>query len=447
MESIEIVSITNEEENIAHTMDKKKLLSPIAIDSYLWKNKFHCSLFSIASNFWDKHMNGNFRNIIHSIKVGIALVLVSLLFILKPLYDRVGDNAMWAIITVVVVFEFYAGASLGKGFNRGMATLLGGGLGFLTAILALRIGGVADLIMLGASVFISGSVATYLRTVPSIKKRYDYGFMIFIMTFNLVVMYGISDGSKDSVWKAARERLSTILMGLLVCICVSLFVFPMWASDELHHSTVSRFRGLANTIQDIIEECTKLAGEKENQPRANNNICKSLLNSKSKDELMANFAKWEPWHGKFGFSYPWEKYLNIGEALRELAAFIVAVELCLRGSEQSMASLRQSKSVHLEPCEAIGSWIVWTLRELGDSMKQMRKCETEGSMLAKLKAAKAELNLVISTSKVATPENGEVLTIANFGSLLMEMVEKVETSVKEVEELGDLAGFSTHGQS
>lgn len=49
------------------------------------------------------------RKLIHSAKVGIALVLVSLLYLLDPLYDQVGDNAMWAIMTVVVIFEFYAG--------------------------------------------------------------------------------------------------------------------------------------------------------------------------------------------------------------------------------------------------------------------------------------------------------------------------------------------------
>jgi hypothetical protein len=47
--------------------------------------------------------------------------------------------------------------------------------------------------------------------------------------------------------------------------------------------------------------------------------------------IQANFAKWEPGHGKFGLSYPWGKYLQIGEQLREVAATI----LSLKGSLQS----------------------------------------------------------------------------------------------------------------
>jgi len=49
--------------------------------------------------------------------------------------------------------------------------------------------------------------------------------------------------------------------------------------------------------------------------------------------FQANFAKWEPWHGKFGFFYPWEKYLKIGDVLRELAAITLALGGCFQASE------------------------------------------------------------------------------------------------------------------
>lgn len=52
------------------------------------------------------------RTIIHSIKVGVALTLVSLFYYFRPLYDTFGINTMWAILTVVVVFEFSVGRQL-----------------------------------------------------------------------------------------------------------------------------------------------------------------------------------------------------------------------------------------------------------------------------------------------------------------------------------------------
>ncbi|KAI3514630.1 hypothetical protein L1887_13207 [Cichorium endivia] len=151
-------------------------------------------LFSIP-NVWyfiTKHQQQHAKKVIHCIKVGTALVLISLLYLLDPLFEQVGENAMWAIMTVVVVYDFYAGATLSKGLLRGVGTILGGGLGCLTAILADKFGKTGNTIVVGTSVFIFGAVATYYRMIPSIKKKYDYGVMIFILTFNLVALTYLS---------------------------------------------------------------------------------------------------------------------------------------------------------------------------------------------------------------------------------------------------------------
>lgn len=49
------------------------------------------------------------RRVIHSLKVGISLTLVSLLYLMEPLFKGFGSNAIWAVMTVVVVLEFTAG--------------------------------------------------------------------------------------------------------------------------------------------------------------------------------------------------------------------------------------------------------------------------------------------------------------------------------------------------
>ncbi|KAK2363640.1 aluminum activated malate transporter family protein [Trifolium repens] len=441
MESTHVISITNEEDSNNNNIAQMKKET----NTHIGKNKINCSFVPTYlkdnNNKRQIKSDHDIKKMIHSIKVGLSLVLVSLLYIINPLFDQVGENAMWAIMTVVVIFEFNAGATLGKGFNRGIGTIVGGGLGCLAAIFAQNIGGVGNSIFISTSVYIFGSVATYFRQVPKIKSRYDYGVVVFMLTFNLVVVSGARPGIK--VWKIARERLLTILMGFIVAICVNLFVYPLWASDELHDSIVSRFHHLANTIQGCLEECSKSVKEKENQTDTTNfTVCKSVLNSKSKDESLANFAKWEPWHGKFGFSYPWEKYLRIGEVLRELAALILALERCLQASKNPTASLKRSKA-QLEQCEAIGSRVVWTLREVGDSMKKMRKCEERDNIIDKLKTTREELSLVISTSNIAEFENAEMLAIASLVFLLMELVEKVGELVIEAGELQDKAGFRT----
>lgn len=49
------------------------------------------------------------RRVLHSLKVGLALTLVSLIYYYQPIYHNFGVSAMWAVMTVVVVFEFSVG--------------------------------------------------------------------------------------------------------------------------------------------------------------------------------------------------------------------------------------------------------------------------------------------------------------------------------------------------
>lgn len=51
------------------------------------------------------------RKAVHGLKVGLALALVSVFYYTRPLYEGVGGAAMWAIMTVVVVFEYTVGES------------------------------------------------------------------------------------------------------------------------------------------------------------------------------------------------------------------------------------------------------------------------------------------------------------------------------------------------
>ncbi|KAG9149817.1 hypothetical protein Leryth_023635 [Lithospermum erythrorhizon] len=384
---------------------------------------------------WEMKYSQDTKRVIHSIKVGIALVFVSLLYLLDPLFKEVGENAMWAIMTVVVVFEFYAGATLSKGINRGIGTILGGTLGCLAAILADDSGYIVKAMIVAVSVFCFGSLATYLRTIPSIKKKYDYGVMIFILTFNLVVVSGLR---ADTVLQLARQRLSTIGMGFAVCIFISLLIFPIWASDELHNNTSSKFDKLACSIEGCLDEYFGTMGrDKENQGKVNLSGCKSLLYSKSTDESLANFAKWEPWHGKFGIKYPWGKYLEIGEILRELGTLILSLKGCITSSRQPSQESRQSIK---DSCELIGLSLAWMLRELGESILKMRKSRTKVLLSPKLKSLKQDLGLL---HNIKPQENEDSVAVTSFLFLFMEIVEKVESLANKVEELEKLACFKS----
>lgn len=57
------------------------------------------------------------RRVLHSLEVGSSLSLVSLLYLMEPLFKWIGENAIWAVMTVVVVVvvqEFTAGVFSGN---------------------------------------------------------------------------------------------------------------------------------------------------------------------------------------------------------------------------------------------------------------------------------------------------------------------------------------------
>ncbi|KAL2557303.1 Aluminum-activated malate transporter 2 [Forsythia ovata] len=181
------------------------------------------------------------RRIIHSMKVGLAITLVSLFYYFDPLYQGFGVSAMWAVITVVVVFEFSVGATLGRGVNRGIATLLAGSLGVGAHRLASFGGERLEPMLIGLSVFFVASAVTYVRFYPKLKARYDYGFLIFILTFCLISVSGYRD---DEVLDMAHKRLSTILIGGSAAVAVCILICPVWTGEDLHNLVASNVENL-----------------------------------------------------------------------------------------------------------------------------------------------------------------------------------------------------------
>uniref|UniRef100_A0A0A0KEB5 Uncharacterized protein n=2 Tax=Cucumis sativus TaxID=3659 RepID=A0A0A0KEB5_CUCSA len=96
-----------------------------------------------------------------------------------------------------------------------------------------------------------------------------------------------------------------------------------------------------------------------------------------------------------------------------------------------------------EPCETAGSSIIWTLKELGEGIKKMKRSQIEGVIVPKLKLVRQELSLIVTPSKLGPIENSDGLAMASFLFLIMEILEKVEELAKEVEELEEAARFRT----
>ncbi|GFY90198.1 aluminum activated malate transporter family protein [Actinidia rufa] len=395
------------------------------------------------------------KKVIHCLKVGLALSFVSVFYYMRPLYEGVGGNAMWAVMTVVVVYEYTMGAMLSKCINRISGTFLAGSLGIGVHWVASQSGEKFEPVILGVSVFLLASAATFSRFIPSIKARFDYGAMIFILTFSLVSVSGYRVGE---LFELAQTRFSTIAIGTTICILTSMLFWPVWAGTELHLLITHNTEKLADSLDGCIAD---YFSDNRDVDKSNDDSSKNLqgykcaLNSKGTEESLANFARWEPTHGRFYFRHPWKQYLKIGAAMRGCACCVESLSSCINSEIKAPDFLKKNFS---DVCMKLSSQCSVVLKELAVTMMTMTRSSKIDFSVGEMNFAAQELqnalkslpNLLILPLPLENNERGEpstvnlveILPLATAISLLIEIAARIERIADEVDELATLAEFS-----
>lgn len=101
-----------------------------------------------------------------------------------------------------------------------------------------------------------------------------------------------------------------------------------------------------------------------------------------------------------------------------------------------------------EQLEMTGTSLGWILRELGESILKMRKCQAKSLIVPKLHSIKSELRLLISliqTTQWLEPDDH--FATASLVFLLMEIAAKTQILAEKVEDFGELASFRLKTQS
>lgn len=391
-----------------------------------WRTRSPMSFFRKAG----KMGKDDPRKFIHALKVGFALCVVSPFYLADPLFNEVaGESAIWAVITVVVVFEFSVGATLCKGLNRGLGTLLAGFLALIVDLVAKQAGSTGQAVLIGIAIFIFGAAVTYFRFVPSVKSKFDYGMVIFLLTFNMIV---ISAYRSDNIAIVAYKRLITILIGGGICLLVCLVLFPVWAGEDLHQKLLANLQSLIASFEGCVQKyfedelIINLPDENDESEETMEDPIyegyRAILDSKVAEESLANCARWEPRHGQFRFRYPWTQYLKIGGMLRHCAYSVVALHGCLRSEIQTPPSVR---AILRRQCTKISTEAVKVLEELAESVKEMRRCGPVEPMMKRIDTAVKELHSVLR----AEPE---LFIDSKRWSIFEEIPEKDEAPEEEL---------------
>ncbi|GJU82128.1 aluminum-activated malate transporter 8-like protein [Tanacetum coccineum] len=324
------------------------------------------------------------RRIVHAFKMAFAITLVSLVYYLEPFYNGMGDSGMWAIMTVIVVFEYTVGATLCKSMNRGFATFLAGALGVGAEGFSDLFGPRVKPIVICSLVFLAVAVASFSRFIPSIKRRYDYGCLIFILTFSLVAVSGYR---VEKLIELAHHRFSTIIFGGATGILVSMCVCPVWAGEDLHKLIVLNMEKLASFLEGFGDEYYSISNEDD---KSFLTAYKSVLNSKA--------------------------------------------------TEESLVPSEFQKSIQ-EPCMKMSSEVGKALKELALSMKRMVYPSNSAIHIENCKNAIEEFNTTLQASNVEKWNIIETIPVIATISILIDIIKCVETISEAVEELSNQACF------
>ncbi|XP_042467312.1 aluminum-activated malate transporter 10-like [Zingiber officinale] len=412
------------------------------------------------------------RKVIHAVKVGVALSLVSLFYYTRPFYDKFGSNTMWAVMTVVVVFEYTVGGCLYKVINRGIATLGGGSLALAAHWMADKSGPKTEPVILGASVFLLAIAATFFRFMPTVKARFDYGVTIFILTFSLVALSGYR---VDDLADLTTERISTIGIGIAITVSVCIFIFPVWSGQELHFLISRNLAKLAESLEGGLEDYFPKNGDSIDRTESaskRSHRYKCVLDSKSSEDSLASLARWEPAHGWFKFRHPWQQYSKVGAAIRHCAYCVEAMHGCV--NSETIKRSPECWDKHLrDACMKLNSDSSKVLKELSSSVKTTKKSPSVDLLVGEMKNSVEELQISLSSLAEASTqprpaesselenENSsdvdecdvavvlmpltEAMAVVTMASLLIEISARIEGVVEAVAALAELACFKPIG--
>jgi hypothetical protein len=93
------------------------------------------------------------------------------------------------------------------------------------------------------------AIVTFLRFIPQMKARYDYGLLIFNLTFCMISVSGYRD---DKVLLMGFERVCTIIIGSCTAVAVCVFIRPVWIGVELHDQITANMEKLANFLEGTV---------------------------------------------------------------------------------------------------------------------------------------------------------------------------------------------------
>ncbi|KHN17977.1 Aluminum-activated malate transporter 1 [Glycine soja] len=272
-----------------------------------------------------------------------------------------------------------------------------------------------------------------------VNPLYDgFGSSAMYAVFTVIVVSEFSVGNyrDHEVLDIALKRVISIISGGLISVSVSIFVCPIWAGGDLHNLESKNIEKLGNFLEGFGEEYFgRSEGGESNKLFIQG--YKSVLTSKQVEETFANFARWEPCHGRFRFRHPWQQYLKIGNLSRQCAYRIDA----LNGFLNSAKTPLEMRGKIPDPCIKMSTEAGKALKELAMAIHKMIPPSAANPHIAKSKIAATNLRSIMKTGLWEDTNLFEVIPVLTVASLLLHVVSCTEKLAESIQELSTLAKF------
>ena len=215
--------------------------------------------------------------LIHSIKTAIACMIGALITIALAYLFKLPASP-WIVMSIIVVMcsQIYVGSVIYKAYLRFLGTVVG----CLFAVIALVFFGHTNLITT-LTVGLSSLIFSYLATT---KENISYAGTLGAATTAVILL------SASPTLFLAGTRFFEISIGILIATLISQFVMPIHARSHLR-------RTQAQTLEQLSQyfaTCVKFADQPSQQPSQHEELDEIIIQTLSKQRLLAKEAKREP---------------------------------------------------------------------------------------------------------------------------------------------------------
>ncbi|CAH9075687.1 unnamed protein product [Cuscuta epithymum] len=374
------------------------------------------------------------KRVFFPLKVGLAVLLVSLITLFQAPYQLFGDSSIWSIVTVVMIFEYNVGATLNRGLNRALGSMIAVGLAIAISEIAVRSGHIAEPMLIGTAIFLVAMITSLMKLWPPLVP-YEYGFRVTLFTFCLIIVSGYRT---ESAIKFSVDRIYSIVIGTIIAVLVNVLVCPVWAGELLHKELVSSF----NIVADSLEECVrKYLEEDDGRP--------SYL--KFRDEpaayLKTRVALSSP--EKIESLAPYSVRTTFRKEILEAATYAIEV---VRVLGKDISDMQQSfKGCHLAMVHTSTKRLQKAIENhiyllIISSKQDQQISQTSLSDLDELSEQPCHriyswLSRDNLDPQMETLESNATMSVTTFASLLIQLIARLDHLVDAVDKLSEMAKF------